>query len=146
MVFSIWVAPLGVSIFTVLSLLLANVLGNFPQQQFVSPTSQCRIILYSFVWNSDFFFFKLCECGRGDVFNRSFFPCQGVNVIFQVLFDSAFFTVFFLNSLIAGKIQELIGSFFIKMIYHVMCSMFQHVENSGLHIYSYTSVFAYCRG
>lgn len=47
--FSIWVTWLDVCIFISLSVLFANILGNFAQQQFLSPVSQYTITLCNFV-------------------------------------------------------------------------------------------------
>lgn len=117
-----WFSPFGLPHWVHLfspcwSLLLANVLGNFAQQQFLSPTSQCGIVLCNFAWNSDFFFFFFLSSlhGVGEMY-----LIVGVSTLGSerhlpspclILHFSVFFTT--LNS---GKIQELIGSSFMKIV------------------------------
>lgn len=65
----------------------------------------------------------------------------------KLLFHFAFFVVFLIAVNSGEKIQKLMGvSSFMKMVGLLTFSTFLHVEDLGLHIYSCTGVFAYCRG
>lgn len=128
--------------------LICKLLCNFAQQQFLSPISQYRITLYNLVCIEFNFFFFLLSCVHvvGDIYLIGFFPslrheCHPPSSCFILHFSWCFSQL-----LIVGKIQELMGVFsFMKMVGLLTCSTFLHVEDLGLHIYSCTSVLAYCR-
>lgn len=64
----------------------------------------------------------------------------------KLLFHFAFFMVF-LTAVNSGENPRTDGVFsFMKMVGLLNCCTFLHVEDLGLHIYSCTSVLAYCRG
>lgn len=114
----------------------------------LSPSTGSHYIIL-FVQNSifNFFFFKLHACGEGDLLNRVFLPqlwheCHLPSSCFILHFSWCFSQL-----LIVGKNPRTDGvSSFMRMVRLLTCSTFLHIEDLGLHIYSCTSVLAYCRG